>query len=195
MARSAFEQAAVNALRVLAVFLPGKSYLYVPLLYAAVGWAVNRDRVWKENILGWQIWPDPDYIRTKSDKFVREFFRTREELAQAYQQELRENDRPRLRAAFSVLYPILGLQDPFLAALFSEELQAGDFSRIERDFETRIRQAKEDIEAVEDRPRLLAGLKTFAEEILSLGSDFLKRSDIQRALQKIVEEEVIGSDD
>jgi hypothetical protein len=195
MSASDLERAVTNALLVLTECLPGKTYLYVPFLSAALAWALERDAVWRESIFGWQIWPDPEYIKTKSDDFVHDFFNSRPRLARAYRRELEGGDLTRLRRAFRLLYPILGLQDPFLTELFHEELSTGDYPAVVREFEGRVAQAKADIAALRDRDRLLSGLRTFGLEALSLGRETLLRTDVRNALRMIVKERLKESHD
>ncbi|MGB3863850.1 MAG: hypothetical protein WA915_17385, partial [Candidatus Aminicenantaceae bacterium] len=93
------------------------------------------------------------------------------------------------------LYPIFGLEDPFLLALFGEEIDAKNFSKIVLEFDTRVEKAKKDIRALKEDHRLLAGLKAFGEEMASLGTTLLVESEVQRSLQDILEDQLKGTDE
>ena len=100
-----------------------------------------------------------------------------------------------LREAFARLYPILGLEDPFLSALFHENLESNDFRTIVRDFEKTVGQAKNDIEACGDPPGLIRGLKTFADEMLSLNFDLISQDEVQTVLAEIVKKQLTDKDE
>ena len=181
-----------NAVKLLKEIYPQSAYLYFPLLSTAFVWAVRRPEEWEKSIFSWQVWPDPNYIKTKPDDFVLEFFTSRPLLADAYSEEIQHKDWKILRAVFLRLYPILGLDDPFLKALFKEDLDSGNFHKIVLEFDSRVGKAKQDIRAVKANDRLLAGLKAFGEELASLLTDILAESDVQRSLQEILEEHLKG---
>ncbi|MGD9346883.1 MAG: hypothetical protein PVH84_13525 [Candidatus Aminicenantes bacterium] len=186
------EKVIKNAVKLLREIYPQSAYLYFPLLSTALVWAVRRPKEWEESIFSWQVWPDPDYIRTKPNDFVLEFFSGRPSLKEAYSEEIQNKDWKTLRAVFIRLYPIFGLDDPFLKALFKEEVEAEDFPKIVLEFDSRVEKAKQDIRAVKANDRLLAGLKTFGEELASLSTAVLAESDVQRSLQEILEEHLKG---
>lgn len=189
------EKVIKNAIKLLREIYPQSTYLYFPLLSTALIWAVRRPKEWEESILSWQVWPDPDYIEAKPNDFVLEFFSSRPLLQNAYSEEIQHKDWKALRTAFIRLYPIFGLEDPFLSALFREEIEAKNFSKIVLEFDTRVEQAKRDIRALKEDHRLLAGLRAFAEELASLGTTFLVESEVQRSLQDILEDQLKGTDE
>ena len=184
-----------NAIKLLQEIYPRNTYLYFPLLSTALVWAVRRPKEWEESILSWQVWPDPDYIRVKPNDFVLDFFLSRPLLQTAYSEEIKHEDWKTLRAAFIRLYPIFGLEDPFLLALFGEEIDAKNFSKIVLEFDAKVEKAKKDIQALKENHRLLAGLKTFGEEMASLGTTLLVESEVQRSLQDILEDQLKGTDE
>lgn len=184
-----------NAIKLLQEIYPQNTYLYFPLLSTALVWAVRRPKEWEESILSWQVWPDPDYIKAKPNGFVLEFFLSRSSLQTAYSEEIQHEDWKTLRAAFIRLYPIFGLEDPFLLALFGEEIEAKNFSKIVLEFDTRVEKAKKDIRALKEDHRLLAGLKAFGEEMASLGTTLLVESEVQRSLQDILKDQLKGTDE
>ena len=189
------EKVIKNAIKLLQEIYPRNTYLYFPLLSTALVWAVRRPKVWEESILSWQVWPDPGYIRAKPNDFVLEFFLSRPLLQNAYSEEIKHEDWKTLRAAFIRLYPIFGLEDPFLLALFGEEIEAKNFSKIVLEFDKRVEKAKKDIRALKENHKLLAGLKAFGEEMASLGTTLLVESEVQRSLQDILEDQLKGTDE
>ena len=195
MPRTEFEKHVESAIAVLSEFFPLKTYLYFPLLSAALKWAVKRTQEWRQSIFSWRVFPDAGFIQTKSDAFVLDFFAGHPDLHKTYQQEIEEKDIKALRKAFNRLYPILGLDDPFLTALFFEELEDKDFRKIESDFDQRVKQAKEDIECLEDKSRLIKGLETFKEEMVSFSLDALTRQDFLKMLREVIKKKVGKSDD
>jgi hypothetical protein len=96
------------------------------------------------------------------------------------------NDMKALREVFNRLYPILGLEDPFLSALFYEELESRDFRKIVEEFEEKVSRAEKDIEAFEGKSRLLEGLKTVAEEAASLSIDLMSEDKVQEAVANTI---------
>jgi hypothetical protein len=189
------EKAIKNAVRLLREIYPQSMYLYFPLLSTALVWAVRRPKEWEESIFSWQVWPDPDYIEVKPNDFVLDFFFSHPILHDAYDEEIRKKDWKTLRAAFTRLYPIFGLEDPFLSALFREELQAGNFATIVLEFDRKVEKAKRDIQSIKENLRLLEGLRAFGEELASLGKTMLVESEVQRSLQDILEEQLKGTDE
>lgn len=184
---TAVEKKLEGAVRLLREFFPETSRLYFPLVYAFLAWAGERHRHWKKKILGWQIWPDPSYIRVKPDAFVIDFFRGRPGLQRAFRRELETGDAAALRPAFLRLYPLLGLEDPFLTALFHDELQREDYPAVLQEFDARVAEARRALRSLPGRSRLLKALKALAEETVSLGVFSLDRSDVRRMIAEIIE--------
>lgn len=175
-----------DGIRFLSEFFPLKTHLYFPLLYASFAWAIRREKEWKEKIFSWKVWLEPGIVKEKPDEFILNFFKRHHAMNRAYQSEIKERDLEVLRKAFSSLYPILGLEDPFLSALFHQELESGNFRKIVKEFEKKVSQAKTDIEAAESEPRLIKGLKTFAEEMASLNLDLISQTEIQKMVEAAV---------
>ncbi len=189
------EKVIKNAIKLLREICPQNTYLYFPLLSTALVWAVRRPEEWEESIFSWQVWPDPDYIKAKPNEFVLEFFSSHPSLWNEYSEEIEHKDWKTLRAVFIRLYPIFGLEDPFLMALFRKEIEAKDFSRIVLEFDQRVGKAKEDIQAIKKDQKLLTGLRAFGEEMASLITTLLAESEVQRSLQDILEEQIKGTND
>jgi hypothetical protein len=195
MKKSSLEKAVESGVSFLSKVFPLKSYLYFPLLNATLFWALKRAKEWKREIFSWKVWLDPDRIEAKPDDFILDFFKSYSALHKVYASELSERDMVTLRQAFSRLYPILGLEDPFLSSLFLEELESKDYRTIVRDFEKIVGQAKNDIDACSDSSRLIRGLKTFADEMLSLNLDLISQDEVQTALADIVKRRVAEKDE
>ena len=169
----------------LSEFFPKNTSLYFPLLSAALVWAIKKSKEWKEKILSWKVWAEPEPIQTKPDEFVLEFFRRHPGLSQSYQVEIQKNEIEPLREAFSSLYPILALEDPFLVALFAQKLDSGQYKKIVKEFENRVKKAKEDVESVEEN-RLLEGLKAVADEAIGLHLELLSQAKLRKTIADLV---------
>ena len=189
------EKVIKNAIKLLREIYPKNTYLYFPLLSTALIWAVRRPQEWKESVFSWQIWPDPDYIKAKPNDYVLEFFSGHPLLQKEYSEEIERKDWKTLRAVFIRLYPIFGLEDPFLMALFRKEIEANNFSGIVLEFDHRVEKAKEDIQAIKKDQKLLAALRAFGEEMASFITTLLAESEVQRSLQDILEAELKGKND
>ncbi len=194
MTDKSVEKIVSGAVRLLREFFPKSAHLYFPLLSAALIWAMRKPEEWEESILSWQVWPDPDYIETKPNDFILDFFSSHPMLRKAFAKEMRTGDWEALRAAFTRLYPIFGLDDPFLSALFQEEIAAKDFAKIVQDFETRVGCAKKDIQTIKGQPRFFAALRAIADELASLGTTLLVESEVQRSLQEVLDKQLKESD-
>jgi len=195
MKREALEQVVEEALAFLAQILPGSISLYFPLLSVALSWAVKRSLAWEEEIFAWQVWPDPEWLRTKSDDFILNFFSSTPELLSFFRDEIESRDLVVLRPAFLRLYPILGLEDPFLCALFHPELEKGDFTALLTEFDARVKKAKTDIVSLPEQSRLLEGLRTIAEEAAALGIEALSQKEIQKLILSVIERENLDEND
>src|SRR5512137_222387 len=143
MTEKSVEAVLARGVELLGQLLPLESWLYFPLLYAASVWAVRRVFDYRERILAWQVWLDPEFVRTKPDAFILDFFRGDEALGREYAAEIGRGDLRVLRAAFPALYSVIGLDDAFLKALFKPELDRGDFRAIVVEFAARTAQARE----------------------------------------------------
>jgi len=179
MSKKSIEQALTLGVDILNEFLPVRSFLYFPILYSACVWAVRRVFDYRERILSWQIWLDSEEVGTKPDEFILQFFTVHEGLSRAYAGEIAALDRKALRAAFPALYPVCGLEDAFLRALFKPELDSGDYRKIVADFEARAAEAKDEIRRLESDPRFWKALEEFGMEVASLGIHVLGDKDVQ----------------
>ena len=186
MAEPKIEKIVEGTIRLLEEILPGNSTLYFPLLSATFTWIVRREKEWKEKILKWQIWPDPDLVETKSNDFILNFYLSHPELHASYQSILDEKDHKKLRKDFSSLYPLIGLEDPFLTALFSKELKSQNYKKIVTEFDTKVNAAKKEIKEIKNTEYLLTALEGFVIGISSLGAEFITQSRSRKALENII---------
>ena len=187
MSRKDIEQALVRGVEALAAFFPSGPLLLFPVLSSVCVWAVRRVFNYRDHILTWKVWLDPETIRTKPDDFIRHFFAKDPVLAGVYAAELEAGDIKGLRAAFPALYPVLGLEDAFLRALFRAELAAGDLRKIVAEFEPRAAAAAEAIKPAEDDPAFWRFLETFGMELASLGLHLLKDGTIEDLILAAIE--------
>ena len=189
MKKTPLEKIVEKGISFLSKIFPLKSYLHFPLLSAALFWGIRRATAWKKEILSWQVYLDPERIEMKPEEYVLSFFRKHPALNKIYEAEMRKKEKKdleTLREAFNKLYPIIGLEDPFLSALFYEELESGDFRRIVKELKEKVSRAKEDIEAFEGKSRLLEGLKTVAEEAASLSIELMSKDEVQKVVANTI---------
>ena len=191
MSKKDVEAALARGIEVLGEFLPMKSWLYFPVLYSACVWAVRRVFDYQERILAWQVWLDPEFVRTKPDEFVLHFFSGHEALSRAYAGEIARRDLRVLRAAFPALYPVFGLEDAFLAALFKPEIEAADYRAIVVEFASRTGKARDDIRAAASKPDFWKALELFGMEAASLGLHLLKDEEVQDMIVAMVKKPAV----
>jgi len=186
MSQKDIESALARGVEILNEFLPVKTYLFFPILYSACVWAVRRVFDYRERIFSWQVWLDPEAVRTKPDEFILHFFTTQDVLSRAYADEISSRDTKALRAAFPALYPVCGLEDAFLKALFKKELAAGDYRKIAAEFATRAARARDDIQPAAANAHFWAALENLGAELAALGIHLLKDEDVQKAIVRAV---------
>jgi hypothetical protein len=186
MSKKGLEAALARGVEILDEFLPLKSWLVFPVLYAACVWAVRRVFDYRERILAWQVWLDPDFVRTKPDEFVLAFFGGNEALSREYADEIARRDLRVLRAAFPALYPVLGLEDAFLKALFKTEIDAADYRAIVAEFASRTAKARDDIRPAADDPEFWKALYLIAAEAAALGLHLLKDEEVQDMIVALI---------
>ncbi len=190
MTKKSFEKVVQEGIRFVARFFPQSRYLYFPLLSAALVWAIESSREWREKIFSWEVWLDPSFVKVKSDDFILSFFSNHSDLARAFAEEIQARDMPALRKFFYSLYPIIGLEDPFLSGLFHQELASQNYRGIAEQYDIKIAQAIVDIEAVEEKGRFLEGLEAIAREMASFCADLITQTSVQRALAEIIKKEI-----
>ena len=179
MNKKDIEAALARGVEILDAFLPLKSWLVFPVLYSACVWAARRVFDYRERILAWQIWLDPEFVRTKPDDFILDFFRGNDPLRREYAGEIARDDLRVLRTAFSALYPVLGLEDAFLKALFRAEIRAADFRTIVVEFASRTARARDEIQPTAADPEFWKALYLVAAEAAALGLHLLKDEEVQ----------------
>jgi hypothetical protein len=186
MAKKDIEAALARGVALLDKLLPLKSWLYFPVLYAACVWAVRRVFDYRERILAWQVWLDPEFVRTKPDEFILDFFCGNGRLRREYADEVARGDLRVLRAAFPALYSLVGLEDAFLKALFKAELDADDFRTIVVEFAARTARAREAIRAAAADPAFWEVLERVGREAASLGIHLLKDEEVQDMIVALI---------
>ena len=190
MTKKSFEKVVQEGIRFVARFFPQSRYLYFPLLSAALVWAIKSSREWRKKIFSWEVWLDPSFVKVKSDDFILSFFSNHSDLACAFSEEIQTRDTPALRKLFYSLYPIIGLEDPFLSGLFHQELASQNYRGIAEQYDIKVAQAIVDIEAVEEKGRFLEGLEAIAREMASFCVDLITQTSVQRALAEIINKEI-----
>jgi hypothetical protein len=169
--------------------------MYFPLLSAALVWAVKSSQEWQEKIFSWEVWLDPSFVTVKSDDFVLDFFARHASLSQAFAPEIQNKDIPALRKFFYSLYPIIGLEDPFLSGLFYQELASQDYRQIVQHYDERVAQAIVDTEAVEEKGEFVEGLELIAKELAAFGTDMITQTSVQKALVEIINKQLNKNED
>ena len=179
MNKKDIEAALARGVEILGAFLPLKSWLVFPVLYSACVWAIRRVFDYRERILAWEVWLDPEFVRTKPDDFILAFFRGNEALGREYADEIARQDLRVLRAAFPALYPVFGLDDAFLKALFKAEIEASEYRTIVVEFASRTAKARNDIRPAAADPEFWKALYLVAAEAAALGLHLLKDEEVQ----------------
>jgi len=184
-----------NGVKVLAEFLPMKTYLYFPVLYSICVWAVRRIFDLKERVLAWQVWLEPGMVESKPDAFILNFFERTEGVREAFAEEVRVKDMAALRKAFAGLYPVCGLEDAFLLALFQEDLEAGDFRKIADEFGERTARAIEDIKPAGSGQEFWRGMQSVGMEIASLGIHVMSDVQVRKLILERIRKKVKKDED
>lgn len=179
-----------QVIKLLDDLIPEKPYLYLPLISAVFFWGIKQCRDWKERVFSLKIWPAPGFVREKPDEFILDFYYRHPELAKEFKPELIAEKTDNLREYFNKLYPVVGLEDPFLCSLFKDELAAGNYRGLLAEYEKRIQTAQKDIQALDRNPALFRALENFYRYAGSLGSDVLSRPDVQKNIIQIIEDHV-----
>ncbi len=183
-----------QGVKVLADILPLKTYLYFPLLYSICVWAARRIFDLRERVFAWQVWIEPGMVETKPESFILHFFESRAELREAYAAELAAGDKAALNTAFMSLYPVCGLEDAFLIALFRDELEAGEYLKIAAEFGERARKAVDDVKPAGDVPEFWRGLQKFGMEMASLGIHTMSDAQVRKLIMERIRKKVRQED-
>jgi hypothetical protein len=191
MSKKDIENALARGVEVLNEFLPTRTALYFPILYSACVWAVRRVFDYRERILSWQIWLDPEAVLTKPDDFIVHFFSANETLRRVYAGELAAGDGKALKAAFPALYAVYGLEDAFLKGLFKKELAAGDTRKVAAEFAARAAKARDDIRLAGANTRFWAALENLGAELAALGIHVLSDEDVEKVVIGAIKKKAI----
>ena len=167
-------------------FFPADTLALIPLLYSTLIWAVKRKGNLEAEVSGLRLWLEPEVVDNKPDEFILDFFEKRPDLQKAFETEIKNRDMKSLRPAFRALYPVVGLEEPFLQGLFSEELARGDFRLIADQFDRKVQQALDEIKAAEKQPELWTALKKIGKSFMSLGWAWLSDDELRAWLKSLL---------
>jgi hypothetical protein len=184
-----------NGVKVLAEFLPLKTYIYFPVLYSICVWAVRRIFDLKERVLAWQVWLEPGMVESKPDAFILNFFERTEGVREAFAEEVGGKDVAALRKAFAGLYPVCGLEDAFLLALFQEDLEAGEFRKIADEFGERAARAIEDIKPAGSGQEFWRGMQSVGMEMARLGIHVMSDAQVRKIILDRIRKKVKKDED
>ena len=176
-------------------FFPADALALIPLLYSTLIWAVKRKGNLEAEVSGLRLWLEPEVVDNKPDEFILDFFEKQQALQEAFKAEIKSRDMKSLRPAFRALYPVVGLEEPFLKSLFSEELAREDFRLIADQFDWKLKQALEEIKAAEKKPELWKALKKIGESFMSLGWAWLSDDELRAWLKSILGMERQGEEE
>jgi hypothetical protein len=188
MKREALARVLARGGETLASFFPGKGELLFPVLYAACVWAARRVFNYRDHLLTWRIWLDPEAVLVKADGLILSFFESDARLKEIYSRELRKGDAAALRPAFKALYPVCGLEDAFLVGLFRSELAAGDFRKIAQVFEAVLSRTRDDFRAVEGNRDFWEFLEGLGMEIASLEIHRFSDEEVRSLIEEVLPE-------
>lgn len=183
-----------SGVKILADIMPLHTYLYFPLLYSICVWAVRRIFDLRERVFAWQVWLDPGMVETKPEAFVLNFFQGHVGIRQAYAAELEARDMTALNKAFKALYPVCGLEDAFLLALFKEELEAEDYRKIAAEFEERARRAIDDVKPASEVPEFWRGLQGFGMDMARIGIHVMSDAQVRKLILDRIRKRVKSED-
>lgn len=164
-------------------FFPPDTSALIPLLYSTLIWTTKRKENLEEEVSGLRLWLEPEIVDNKPEEFILDFFEKRSDLREAFKNEIKSGDMKSLRLAFRGLYPVVGLEEPFLQSLFSEELARGDYRLIADEFDWKLNQALDEIKVAEKKPELWAVLKKIGESFLSLSWAWLSDDELRDRLK------------
>jgi len=172
---------------ILGDFFTAGSLALLPVMFSSLVWAVNRRGEVKKKILEVKVWLEPETLKNKPAEFVLDFFENSPELRAVYEEEIRNRDFRALRPAFRALYPVLGLQDPFLEKLFFSELKNHDYRRLVAEFRPRLESALSEIRAAGKRENFWKAVDRVCGEFLNLGWTLLTEDEVRELLKKAME--------
>ncbi|MBC7364607.1 MAG: hypothetical protein H5U07_08750 [Candidatus Aminicenantes bacterium] len=182
-----FRQAAV----ILRDFLPPSASVIGPLVYALAVWGLKQQASYREKIDSLKVWLLPEILVHKPDDFILNFFASNEALKQAYQDEIAASDLKTLHQHFAVLYPLLGLQDPFLEALFWPEIECGNFKEIVAQYKPKVEKALQEIKAAEAREDFWPALGRIFSGLVELGWQALSEGEVRSWLKQWLKDQGI----
>lgn len=190
MKKVEIEDLVENAVEILSEFVPANTGLYFPLISSALIWLINRHEDWKKSIYSWQVWPDPDFLKNKPDEFVLDFFFQKDSLKEYFRSQIETGDMDFLRNVFDYLYPIFGLKDPFLSALFDKEIKSKDFKKIIIEFEKRLDRARQTVTPLKGNETFAQSMGKVIKEIGALCAGVLSQEEVQEIVADMVKQKI-----
>jgi hypothetical protein len=190
MEKIKIEELVDNAFDILSEFVPAKTGLYFPLISSALIWLINRHEDWEKSIYSWQVWPDPDFLKNKPNEFVLDFFIQKDSLKEYFRTQIEARDMDFLRNVFDYLYPIFGLKDPFLSALFDKEIKSKDFKKIIIEFEKRLDKARQTVTPLKGNKTFAQSMGKVIKEIGALCAGILSQEEVQEMVAEIVKQKI-----
>jgi len=190
MKETKIDELVENAVEILSEFVPAKTGLYFPIISSALIWLINRHEDWKKSIYSWQVWPDPDFLKNKPDEFVLDFFIQKDALKEYFRTQIEARDMDFLRNAFDYLYPLFGLKDPFLSALFSEEIKSKDFKKIIIEFDEKLDQAKQAVTPLKGNKAFAQSMGKAIKKIGAFCVGLLSQEEVQEIVAEIVKKKI-----
>ncbi|MGB9837159.1 MAG: hypothetical protein ACPLRX_10515 [Candidatus Saccharicenans sp.] len=160
-------------------FLPPGATVVAPFLYTLAVWGLKKQTSYREQITGLQVWLLPEAPVNKPDEFILNFFKSEEKLKQAYRDEIAAGNLTKLRQDFAILYPLLGLQDPFLEGLFWPEIESGKFKEIVAGYRPKVEKAWQEIKAAKDSSGFWSAVGKISTGFLELGWQELSEPEVR----------------
>ncbi|MEW6363975.1 MAG: hypothetical protein AB1714_04985 [Acidobacteriota bacterium] len=175
-----FQALVDEVLGVLGKIVNLKAFPFLPVIYSSIFYFVKRGEAYRNAVRAIPVGPRSRIVINKSKRFVDDF------LAQHAPSVLAGSDARGRRRAFSSLYPVLGLRDPFLLALFRDEVDSGDLQIVVDSFDTRVHEALAEIPAPRSDPAFWRALDAFVRASAGLALNLAREREIQDLIIKRV---------
>ncbi len=150
-----------------------KAFPFLPVIYSSLFYFVEKGAAYRKAVLERPVGPATRRVTSKPQAFVDDFLKGNAAFA------LSEQDPSRRRWIFARLYPMIGLRDPFVSALFRVELDSGDLRKIVDDYDSRVAAAMAAIPFPRNEPRFWEALDSFVQTASGLTIDLARESKVQ----------------
>lgn len=168
-----FQSAVDELLAALGKVVNVKAFPYLPVIYSSLLYFLNKGSAYRKAVRAIPVGPRSRPVRNKSKQFIEAFLTAHAPFA------AQNGDERERRRVFVRLYPVVGLRDPFLAALFRDELDRGDTETIADEYDDRVRSALEQIPPARGEPRFWEAMDSFVETASGLVTDLARERQIQ----------------